>query len=234
MLKVSNLETGYGESQVLFDISFTVGKGEIVTLVGSNAAGKSTIISTICGTQKPWKGTIHFLNQDITNVSEQQRVEMGLIQAPEGRRLFPGMTVYENLILGSYSRRSKAKREQNLERVYMLFPKLYERRNQLAGSLSGGEQQMCTIGRALMAIPELLILDEPSLGLSPLLVDKIFEIIQTISQEGVTILLVEQNVNQALTIASKGYVIESGRLVMSGPGHELLQNDDLRAAYLGI
>jgi branched-chain amino acid transport system ATP-binding protein len=234
MLKVNNLETGYGESQVLFDISFTVEKGEIVTLVGSNAAGKSTIINSICGIIKPWKGTVIFLDKDITDLPEKERVEMGLIQSPEGRRLFPGMSVYENLILGSYCNRAKPMRKENLEKVYGLFPILYERRNQAAGSLSGGEQQMCTIGRSLMAIPELLILDEPSLGLSPLLVDKIFEIISNISGEGVTILLVEQNVNQALSIASKGFVIESGRLVLSGSGKDLLENDQLRAAYLGI
>ncbi|GAA0182923.1 ABC transporter ATP-binding protein [Clostridium sediminicola] len=234
MLKISNLETGYGESQVLFDISLNVKKGDIVSLVGSNAAGKTTLLNTISGLNKAWKGKIEFLGQDVTSLSPEERVELGLIQSPEGRRLFPELTVEDNILLGSYSKRAKSKRTQNLKMVYEKFPKLYERRKQLAGSLSGGEQQMVAIGRSLMSCPELLILDEPSLGLAPIIVSDVFKIIKEISEAGVTVFLVEQNVKKALSIAKSGYVLESGRIAMKGGAKELLDNEDLRKAYLGI
>lgn len=234
MLKISNLEAGYGESQVLFGLSLEVDKGEIVSMVGSNAAGKTTLLSIISGIHQPWGGKIEFKGQDITDWSSVKRIEHGLIQCPEGRKLFPGMTVYENLQLGAYSPRSKHNIEENIQRVYEMFPRLYERRFQLAGSMSGGEQQMCAIARSIMTNPELLILDEPSLGLAPIIVQQMFEIIQDINERGVTIFLVEQNVNKALGLAKKGYVIENGEIVLQGTGEELLANDDLRKAYLGV
>lgn len=234
MLKISNLEAGYGESQVLFGITLDIKKGDIVSMVGSNAAGKTTLLNIISGLNNPWGGKVEFLGQDITDLAPEKRIEMGLIQCPEGRRLFPGMTVLENLLLGAYANRAKHNMNENLERVHEMFPRLYERRYQLAGSLSGGEQQMCAIGRAIMTNPELLILDEPSLGLAPIIVQQMFEIIQDVNEKGVTIFLVEQNVNKALSLAKKGYVIESGEIVMEGTGQELLNNDDLRKAYLGV
>lgn len=234
MLKITNLEVGYGESQVLFGVSLEVKKGDIVSMVGSNAAGKTTLLNVISGLHKPWSGKIEFLGKDITDISTEKRIEMGLIQCPEGRRLFPGMTVMENLLLGAYANRAKHNIQENLEKVNEMFPRLYERRYQLAGSLSGGEQQMCAIGRAIMTNPELLILDEPSLGLAPIIVQQMFEIIQDVNEKGVTIFLIEQNVNKALSLAKKGYVIESGEIAMEGTGQELLNNDDLRKAYLGV
>lgn len=234
MLKVTNLETGYGESQVLFGVSLQVNKGDIVSLVGSNAAGKTTLINSISGINNVWKGKVEFLGQDITNMPTDKRIEMGLIQCPEGRRLFPSMTVLENIQLGAYAKRGKKNFDKNKEIIFEMFPKLYERRFQLAGSLSGGEQQMCAIGRSIMTNPELLILDEPSLGLAPIIVQQVFEIIERINKEGVTILLIEQNVNKALSIAKKGYVLESGQIEIEGSGKELLQDDNLRKAYLGV
>lgn len=234
MLKISNLEAGYGESQVLFGVSLEVQKGDIVSMVGSNAAGKTTLLDIVSGINKPWNGKIEFLGEDITRWSSEKRIEKGLIQCPEGRKLFPEMSVYENLLLGAYSKRARETKEKNIKRVYEMFPRLFERRHQQAGCLSGGEQQMCAIGRAIMTRPELLILDEPSLGLAPIIVQQMFEIIKEINEEGVTIFLVEQNVNKALKIAKKGYVIESGEIVLHGTGHELLNNDNLRKAYLGV
>jgi branched-chain amino acid transport system ATP-binding protein len=234
MLKISNLDAGYGESQVLFGVSLEIQKGDIVSMVGSNAAGKSTLLNVLSGINKPWAGKVEFLGEDITDLSSQKRIEKGLIQCPEGRKLFPDMTVYENLLLGAYSKRSKGKKEENIKRIYDMFPRLYERRHQHAGSLSGGEQQMCAIGRSIMATPELLVLDEPSLGLAPIIVQQMFEIIKEINDDGVTIFLVEQNVNKALKIAKKGYVIENGEIVLSGAGHDLLNNENLRKAYLGV
>ncbi len=203
MLKISGLEAGYGESQVLFGITLHIKKGDIVSMVGSNAAGKTTLLNIISGLNKSWGGKVEFLGQDITDLVPEKRIEMGLIQCPEGRRLFPGMTVLENLLLGAYANRAQHNMNENLERVYNMFPRLYERRYQLAGSLSGGEQQMCAIGRAIMTNPELLILDEPSLGLAPIIVQQMFEIIKEINEKGVTIFLVEQNVNKALSLAKK-------------------------------
>lgn len=234
MLKISDLEAGYGESQVLFGVCLEIQKGDIVSMVGSNAAGKTTLLNIISGINKPWGGRIEFLGEDITSLSSVKRIERGLIQCPEGRKLFPEMTVYENLLLGAYSKRSKHNKDQNIKRVYEMFPRLYERRYQQAGSLSGGEQQMCAIARSIMANPELLILDEPSLGLAPIIVQQMFEIIKEINDEGVTIFLVEQNVNKALQIAKEGYVIESGEIILHGSGEDLLKNDDLRKAYLGV
>jgi len=234
MLKVTNLTTGYGESQVLFGISLKVKKSDVVSLVGSNGAGKTTLINAISGIYKVWEGKIEFLGQDITNLPYYKRVELGIIQCPEGRRLFSSMTVLENIQLGAYSRRSRNHLNENMKIVYEIFPILYERRYQIAGTLSGGEQQMCAIGRALMGNPELLILDEPSLGLAPIIVQQLFKMIEKISKTGVTILLVEQNVNKALLIANEGYVIENGQVTMKGGGKELLQNNDLRKAYFGI
>ena len=234
MLKVTDLVTGYGESQVLFDVNVHVKAGTVSALVGSNAAGKSTLINTISGINKAWRGKIEFMGQDITKASPRQRVEMGLIQCAEGRRLFPNISVYENILLGAYSKRAKADKEKNLKKVLEMFPILAERKGQLAGSLSGGEQQMCAIARALMSNPELLILDEPSLGLAPIIVSQVFEIIKTIRDEGMTIFLVEQNVKQALSLAGDSYVLESGHITMTGTGSELLADESLRKAYLGI
>lgn len=234
MLKVTDLVTGYGESQVLFDVSVHVKAGTVSALVGSNAAGKSTLINTISGINKAWRGKIEFMGQDITKASPRQRVEMGLIQCAEGRRLFPNISVYENILLGAYSKRAKGDKEKNLKKVLEMFPILAERKGQLAGSLSGGEQQMCAIARALMSNPELLILDEPSLGLAPIIVSQVFEIIKTIRDEGMTIFLVEQNVKQALSLAGDSYVLESGHITMTGTGSELLADESLRKAYLGI
>lgn len=234
MLKIHNLTSGYGESQILFDINLEVHQGEIVSLVGSNAAGKTTLVNTISGVIPAWGGKIEFLGEDITKQPAHQRVERGLIQTPEGRHLFPNMTVRENLLLGKYCKRVRKSSDDMLDKVYELFPKLYERRNQLAGQMSGGEQQMCAVGRSLMSQPKLLIFDEPSLGLAPIIVDQIFELIERISKDGLTILLIEQNVSKALGIASRGYILEDGRITMTGNGKELLADPQLRAAYLGI
>lgn len=234
MLKVTDLTTGYGENQVLFGVSIEIRQGEIAGLVGSNAAGKTTLLHTIAGVNKVWAGKIEFLGQDITKLSPQQRIEMGLIQCPEGRRLFPSMDVLENLLIGAYSKRSKKNRDQTLKQVYEMFPILFERRFQPAGLLSGGEQQMCAIGRSLMGDPLLLVMDEPSLGLAPIIVQRVFEIIGQIQQRGVTIFLVEQNVRKALSMASHAYAMENGRITMQGTGQELLADENLRRTYLGI
>ncbi len=234
MLKINKISSGYGESQIIFDIQMQIEQGTIVSLVGSNAAGKTTLINTISGLIKAWSGTVEFLGEDITTLSPAARVDRGLIQTPEGRRLFPDLTIRENLLMGSYSKVVRAKRQENLDYVYHLFPKLLERTNQLAGSLSGGEQQMCAVARSLMGCPKLLILDEPSLGLAPILIVKVFEIIEDINKKGVTILLVEQNVQKALCLADKAYVLESGRITLEGTGQELLKNNQLQKAYLGI
>lgn len=234
MLAVTDVSTGYGESQILFDVGLKVQKGSVTGLVGSNAAGKSTLINTISGINPAWSGKVEFLGEDITNYSPQKRVEMGLIQCPEGRRLFPNISVYENILLGAYSKRAKGKKAANMKRVLEMFPILAERRSQPAGLMSGGEQQMCALARALMADPVLLIMDEPSLGLAPIIVTKVFQIIQNILEEGVTIFLVEQNVKQALSLSGTAYVMESGKITLSGTGQELLANNELRKAYLGI
>lgn len=234
MLAVTDLNCGYGESKVLYDISVSIDKGKVVSLVGSNAAGKTTLLNTISGLIRPWGGKITFLGEDITQMSPKRRVEMGLIQCAEGRHLFPNISVYENILLGAYPKRARANKQKNINRVLEMFPILAQRKSQMAGLLSGGEQQMCAIGRALMSEPELLIMDEPSLGLAPIIVQQVFEIIKDIQRDGVTIFLVEQNVQKALSMASYGYVLESGHVTMEGSGNELLSNSDLRKAYLGI
>ena len=234
MLTVTDLVTGYGESKVLYEVSLQIGKGDIISLVGSNAAGKTTLLNTLSGINKAWSGKVEFLGRDITHASPKERVELGLIQCPEGRRLFPTISVYENILLGAYSKRAREAKQKNLARVMEMFPILAQRKDQAAGLLSGGEQQMCALARALMSVPELLILDEPSLGLAPIIVHQMFELIRQINEEGVTVFLVEQNVQKALSLAKYGYVLENGRVILEDTGDKLLRNDDLRKAYLGI
>jgi len=234
MLKVENIDVSYGDLQILWDVSFEVNKGEIVALVGANGAGKSTTIKTISGLLRPSSGTIRFLDQRLDQIPAHKVIEHGIAQVPEGRRLFPEMSVRENLIMGSLSSQAKVKREETMEWIFGLFPRLREREKQLAGTLSGGEQQMCAVGRGLMALPRLILFDEPSLGLAPILVADIFKIIERIKQEGVTVLIVEQNTKHSLEICDRGYVLENGRIVLTGTGQELLTNDHVKQAYLGI
>ncbi|MDF3074752.1 MAG: transporter, ATP-binding protein [Alphaproteobacteria bacterium] len=233
MLEVGGLRSGYGGLDVLRGIDMQVGDKEIVAVLGANGAGKSTLNNTICGIVAPYEGKVRFAGSDITGKAAHDIVAAGLIQVPEGRRIFPNMTVRENLELGSY-RRAKPRRVANMERVVAIFPRLKERFAQKAGTLSGGEQQMLAIGRGLMAEPRLLILDEPSLGLSPLLVEGMFALIARINAEGLAIVLVEQNVMQSLSIAHRAYVIENGRVTLSGAAAELMQNAELKRSYLGM
>ena len=232
MLEVAALRAGYGPIEVLRGIDLTVAAGEVVALLGSNGAGKSTLNNNISGLYRPFEGAIRFDGKDITGTPSMQIVGAGLVQVPEGRRVFPNLTVRDNLELGSY-RRGKPARAQNLERVLATFPRLRERLRQAAGTLSGGEQQMLAIGRGLMAEPRLLILDEPSLGLSPLLVEEMFALIGRLNADGLAILLVEQNVMQSLTIAHRAYVLENGRIALQGPAAELAEHPGLRKSYLG-
>jgi branched-chain amino acid transport system ATP-binding protein len=234
LLKLDAVDAFYGDLQALFGVSLEVRDREIVALVGANAAGKTTTIRVISGLLAPQQGRVLFAGDDLARVAAHRRVDLGIVQVPEGRRLFPFMTVMENLALGAHGERARAERGRTLEYVLALFPILAERRDQLAGSLSGGEQQMCAIGRALMARPRLLMLDEPTLGLAPLLVRQIFETVRTINADGVTVLLVEQNVRQALTVAHRACVLESGRLVLDGPARDLLGDERLKRAYLGL
>lgn len=233
MLVLNNVHVYYGAIHALKGISFEVNKGEIVTLIGSNGAGKSTCLRTISGLLRPKEGSILFKNEDLTAISAPEIVSRGISQVPEGRRIFANMTVTENLDLGAYQRRDKEGIKEDIERVFEIFPRLKERRKQLAGTLSGGEQQMLAMGRALMSKPELLLLDEPSMGLAPILVKQIFEIIQEINSQGTTILLVEQNANMALSVANRAYVLETGRIVISGDAKELMSSEEIRKAYLG-
>ena len=233
MLEVRNLDAGYGQLQVLRSINIDVQEGEIVAVLGSNGAGKSTLNNNISGIFKPFGGTIRFRGQDITGNNPTDIVSRGLVHVPEGRRVFPNLTVRENLEMGSY-RRGKPNRKANLERVVEIFPRLSARMGQLGGTLSGGEQQMVAIGRGLMAEPSLLILDEPSLGLAPLLVEQMFELIGRINGDGLSVVLVEQNVIQSLGLADRAYVMENGEITLSGVASELLENDQLKSAYLGI
>ncbi len=234
MLEVENINVFYGDARALWDVSFKVNRGEIVTLVGSNGAGKSTTLKAISGLAPPLTGEIRFEGTRIDRTPAYRIVEMGIAQIPEGRRLWPGLTVRENLELGAYTKAARGVRRETIEWVFNLFPRLEERMTQLAGTLSGGEQQMLAIGRGLLSKPKLLILDEPSLGLAPLLVDEVLENIQKINRNGVTILLIEQNVNRALTISSRCYVLEIGRIVLSGTGKDLLANGRVKTAYLGL
>jgi branched-chain amino acid transport system ATP-binding protein len=233
LLDVRDLDFAYGDVQVLRGVSLNVNPGEIVTLVGSNGAGKTTTLRNISRLLRPRAGTLVFDGHDLTHLASHQVVELGVVQVPEGRRVFPEMTVLENLRMGSYIKTARKEREKNLERGLTLFPRLRERVAQLAGTLSGGEQQMLAIARGLMARPRLLVLDEPSLGLSPLLVRTIFDTIVQINAQGTSVLLVEQNVYQSLRIAARGYVLETGRIALSGTGSELLSNDRVKAAFLG-
>jgi branched-chain amino acid transport system ATP-binding protein len=233
LLDIRALRGGYGRVEVLHGVDLTVGRGEIVALLGSNGAGKSTLNNTLCGIMRAWGGQVRFEGQDLTHAHYREIVKAGLIQVPEGRRVFPNLTVRENLELGSYTR-GRERRAQNLERAFAIFPRLKERVAQRAGSMSGGEQQMLAIGRGLMAEPRLLILDEPSLGLSPLLVDELFTLIARLHDDGLAVLLVEQNVAQSLEVAQRAYVLENGHVRFSGLPAELLASDELRRAYLGL
>ena len=234
MLKLEGIDAFYGDLQALYDVSLEVEQGRVFALVGANAAGKSTTLRVISGLVAPRRGRVVLEGRDLTAVPAHQRVDLGIVQVPEGRRLFPFMTVAENLLLGAHTPRARAERDATLTYVYSLFPVLEERRTQLAGSLSGGEQQMCAIGRALMAKPRVLMLDEPTLGLAPVLVKRIFDTVRTINGDGMTIMLVEQNVRQALTLAQRAAVLESGHLVLHGQGAELLGDERLKRAYLGM
>jgi branched-chain amino acid transport system ATP-binding protein len=231
---VENIDVFYGDLQVLWDVSFEVNEGEIVALVGGNGAGKSTTLKTISGLLSPTNGRITFLGQRLDQVPAHKIIEHGVVQVPEGRRLFPEMTVRENLIMGSLSPHAKAKRDETMKWIFTLFPRLRERQKQMAGTLSGGEQQMLAVGRGLMALPKLIMFDEPSLGLAPILVAEIFRIIELIKPEGVTVLIVEQNTKHTLEICDRGYVLENGRVVLSGTGQALLDNEHVKQAYLGI
>ena len=234
MLELRNIQTFYGSIEALKGISLTVMKGEIITLIGANGAGKSTTLMSICGIVPPRSGEIRFLDRPIQGLSPDGIVTLGISQVPEGRRIFPQLTVLENLDMGAFLRKDKTEIRRDIEHIFTLFPILAERRHQGGGTLSGGEQQMLAISRALMARPRLLLLDEPSLGLAPLMVKLIFEILQKINREGTTIFLVEQNAHMALRVAHRGYVMENGRITLEGPAAELLANDEVRRAYLGI
>ncbi len=234
MLSVNNIDVFYGDLQVLWNVSFNVQKQEILVLIGANGAGKSTIIKTISSLLTPQKGSLDFNGIRLDQLPPYKVIEHGIVHVPEGRRLFTEMTVEENLIMGSLHGKSKAKRSETMGYVYELFPKLYERKNQLTGTLSGGEQQMVAIGRGLMSLPVFMMFDEPSLGLSPLLVQETFAMIKRINHEGVTILLVEQNVRQTLAMCSRAYVLENGRAVLEGTGAELMANEKVKEAFLGI
>jgi branched-chain amino acid transport system ATP-binding protein len=233
VLRIENLDFSYGDLQVLWGLSLEVKQGEIVTVLGANGAGKSTTLKNVSRLVRPSAGSITFEGKDLRKLESHQVVELGVIQVPEGRRIFPEMTVLENLRMGSFIKATRPDRQRNIERAFSLFPRLAERQKQLGGTLSGGEQQMLAIGRGLMANPRLMLLDEPSLGLSPLFVKSIFEIIKEINKQGTTILLVEQNVFQSLRISHRAYVLETGRVVLSGTGEELLGNEHVKKAFLG-
>lgn len=236
MLKIRNLESGYGKLRILKGISLHVKSGEIVTIIGANGAGKSTLLQTISGLIKPFSGEIIFNGMTINNIPPEKIVILGCSQVPEGRQVFSPLSIYENLVLGGYSLYKRNKKnliEKEIKKIYKIFPRLKERKDQLAGTLSGGEQQMLAIGRALMSQPELIMMDEPSMGLAPLIVKDIFHIITKLRDHGKTILLVEQNAKQALKIADRGYVLETGTLMLEGTAKELLENQDIQRAYLG-
>jgi branched-chain amino acid transport system ATP-binding protein len=234
LLELENVTLLYGRIQALHGISLTVGEGEIVALIGANGAGKSTTMRAISGLRPVAQGAIRFEGQDITKLRADLRVVRGVSQSPEGRGIFPGMTVRENLDMGAYTRRNRVEINQDLERVFTLFPRMKEREKQVGGTLSGGEQQMLAVGRALMSRPKLMLLDEPSMGLAPMLIQQIFDIVVEINQQGTTVLLVEQNAQQALSRAHRAYVLETGRIVKSGTGEELLHDPAVKDAYLGV
>lgn len=233
MLGVSNLKVNYGMIQAIKGISFKVEEGEIIALIGANGAGKTTTLHTVSGLLKAREGSILFNGKELTKTQPHKIVEMGMAHVPEGRRIFQQLTVYENLILGAYTRSDKKEIAENLEMIYKRFPRLEERKKQIAGTLSGGEQQMLAMGRALMSNPKIVLMDEPSMGLSPLLVSEIFDIIQSINKSGTTVLLVEQNAKKALSIANRAYVLETGKIVLEGDAKELMNNDQIKKAYLG-
>jgi branched-chain amino acid transport system ATP-binding protein len=234
VLAVDRLEVSYGRLQALWGVSFDVRAGEIVALVGANGAGKTTTLKTVSGLLRPGAGAVALDGERLDRLSTMEIVARGVVHVPEGRKLFPDMTVAENLLLGAFGRAARPHQRERLERVFAVFPQLRERRDQVAGTLSGGEQQMVAIGRGLMAGPKILMLDEPSLGLAPILVEEMFRVIEEINRAGVTVLLVEQNTEHALAIAHRGFVLESGRVVLSGSGRELLANEQVRQAYLGL
>lgn len=233
MLEIRDLEVYYGMIQAIKGISFEVNEGEIVSLIGANGAGKTTILHTVTGLLSPKKGSVIFEGKDITKVPAHKIVSLGIAHVPEGRRVFAQLSVYQNLKMGAYTRKDKDEIESTLEAVYKRFPRLEERKNQLAGTLSGGEQQMLAMGRALMSHPRIILMDEPSMGLSPILVNEIFDIIQSVSSTGTTVLLVEQNAKKALSIANRAYVLETGKIVKSGDAAELMNDDSIKKAYLG-
>ena len=234
LLEIENLAVFYGDLQVIENLSLSIEEGGITTIVGANGAGKSTLMNCILGEIKPRNGHIFYKGEDIVRLKTFEIVEKGIALVPEGRGLFPFLTVRENLILGAVSKKAKSKVRENLERVFKLFPRLQERSKQRAGSLSGGEQQMCSIGRALMAEPNVILLDEPSLGLAPIMVKTVIDTVESLAMSGYTIILVEQNVMTSLRISKKGYVLQEGRIVMEGSGTELLENHELRKSYLGV
>ena len=233
MLEVKDIEVYYGMIQALKGISFEVNEGEVIALIGANGAGKTTTLHTITGLLSPKKGSVLFEGQDITKVPAHKIVSLGMAHVPEGRRVFAELSVYQNLKMGAYTRKDKDEIAKTLEMVYKRFPKLEERKNQLAGTLSGGEQQMLAMGRALMSHPKIIVMDEPSMGLSPILVNEIFDIIKEVSAGGTTVLLVEQNAKKALSIADRAYVLETGKIVLEGDAKELMNDDSIKKAYLG-
>lgn len=233
MLEIEDLHVSYGMINAIKGVSFYVDKGEVISLIGANGAGKTTILHTITGLLKPKQGSVKFLGKEITTVPAHDIVKMGMAHVPEGRRVFAGLSVYENLILGAYTRKDKEEINKSLELVYGRFPRLEERKKQLAGTLSGGEQQMLAMGRALMSKPDIILMDEPSMGLSPLFVNEVFDIIQKISAEGTTVLLVEQNAKKALSISDRAYVLETGKISLTGNSKDLINNENIKKAYLG-
>ena len=233
LLEVKDLQVFYGVIQAIKGISFEVNQGEIVTLIGANGAGKTTTMQSIMGLIKPRDGSIVYDGKNITGMPTHKIVEMGMTQVPEGRRVFSELTVYENLLMGAYTEKDRSRIKEDIEEIYTIFPRLGERKSQVSGTLSGGEQQMLAMGRAIMSHPKLLMLDEPSMGLSPALVDQVFEIIKHFHKTGTTILLVEQNANKSLAISDRAYVLENGRITVTGTGSELMASEEIRKAYLG-
>ena len=233
MLEVKDLEVYYGVIQAIKGISFHVDKGEVIALIGANGAGKTTTLHTVTGLISPKNGHVLFAGKDITKVPGHKIVSMGMAHVPEGRRVFAELSVYENLKMGAYTRKDKNEIEESLKNVYKRFPRLEERKNQMAGTLSGGEQQMLAMGRALMSRPKIILMDEPSMGLSPIMVNEIFDIIRSVSESGTTVLLVEQNAKKALAIADRAYVLETGKIVLEGKAKDLLEDDSIKKAYLG-